>query len=136
MANEWTLWAAIVAIVEEDTGASGLVGIFGKPHPLVLWGDSGMNSKPILVASMGVRSTVSATDRQWVIPITFNAIGGAASNELLLRGLDRLELILTANNLAAKGVDAAPFVRRRRSLPELTMGGQREASEIDFRLKR
>ena len=137
MANEWTLWAAIVAIVKADTGPGGIVTLLGQAAPLKQWGDPGMSARPIIAGSLGERTPLSPTEGHYRVPVTFDVFADPGSGDLPMRTLDRLEVVLTAVNLAAQGVDAAPFVRRRRSLPQMTtQGGQREAVDIDFLMTR
>lgn len=135
MANEWSLWAAIVAIVEDDTGVGGIVTMMGKTHPLVQWGDSGMNTYPIITGLLGTRRHLSPTEKRDMVPVTFDVFVPDGTGDLAIRVLDRIEARMTNVTLAAEGVDVAVFRRERRSLPQLAPG-QREAVDIDFLMTR
>lgn len=136
MANEWTLWLAVVAIVEADTGVGGIVTLTAKPTPLVPWGHPLMTTLPIIAGSRGESRPLSPDNGKLVVPMTFDVFAKLQSADLPTTVRDRLEAVLTYDNLLARGVDAAPTVRRRRSLPELEQGGQREAVDIDFLMTR
>ena len=136
MANEWTLWVAIVRIVEADTGVGGVRTLMGKAHPLVMWGDAGMNTLPIIAGSRGESRPLSPDEDRLIVPMTFDVFMAGGTGSLPTTVRDRIEAVLTYGNLLARGVDAAPTVRRRRSLPELEQGGQREAVDIDFLMTR
>lgn len=136
MANEETLWAAIVAILEGDSGAGGVRTLIGKAHPLVAWGDPGMNTLPIVVGSRRPSRLLSPSESSLLAPFTFDVFTTWGAGDLAIRVRDRIETILTSPALKARNVDAAVFHRERRSLPELEQGGQREALDIDFLITR
>ena len=140
--NEHDVMVAVMEIVEADTSTGSTKGITvltSKASPLIVWGDRGMNNRPII------------TWRAYAIPrhgskdaLNIKAeldIFAEANNSGLEEKIgDRLEAILTQANLSSTArtnpVDVAPTMTARRSLPELEEGRRRLLVEFDLRFNR
>lgn len=141
MANETTLWNAIVEIVEADSTTVGIPGLLGKANPLVAWGDRGMNDRPIIAAYTAVLTPRQGSVDQLQIAATFDIFIDDDSTGLAASVGDRLEDILTntefSSSVRTVSVDAAPQADPvRRYQPELDEGRTRLTLDWEFRLTR
>ena len=142
--NEYDLRNALFEIVEADSSTTtprGLTVIMGTTHPMVRWGDRGMNTRPIItylgpnaVPRRGAKDAL-LVDGQFDIWVESNSTG------LEERIADRLEAIITQTNLAStkrtNPVDVAPTLRARRDLSTLAEEGARRLTiEIELRFNR
>jgi len=141
MANETTLWNAIVEIIEADSTTVGVPGLIGKTHPLVNWGSRGMNQRPIIAAYLATHTPRRGSRDALQIGATFDVF--VDDNSTGLAGLvgDRLETILTNTEFQSTArtvaVDAAPReAPLRRYQPELDEGRTRLTLDWEFRLNR
>jgi len=143
VANETTLWNAIVEIVEADSTTIGIPGLIGKAHPLVNWGSRGMNQRPIVAAYTAVMTPRKSSRDQLVVQTTFDVFVDDDSTGLAAKVGDRLEAILINSVLNSTStarsytVDAAPQAApSRRYQPELDEGRTRLTLDWEFRLNR
>jgi len=130
VANENDLWNACVALAEADTGGGGLVALSGKSNPLVQWGDSGMNSRPIVAGQLSPVRPRSPTGTHLNVSARFSAFVDGDDAGLETDLLDRLEAILTQPAFDAQGLDVAVVSRGRRDLAPLEQGSRRKDLEL------
>lgn len=136
MANEQTLWTAIVSLVEADTGTGGLVELTARTNPLVEWSDIGLNTRPITAGIL-----LDITPRPpTAVPLTirgrFSALVDASDAGIESDLLDRLEAVLTNPAFTSLGLDVAVYVRRRRDNSPLERGARRKDMDLDFEYDR
>lgn len=128
MAN---LWNSLVEIAEASTR---LTTMTGKAHPLLLWGDRGMESLPIIA---GTPMTITPLQGAEIWHFQLDAYGpgwdGVASRLASeLRNVITRDAFLSPNR--SHPADALPVGFHTRTWPQLDEGRERVTLEFDVRL--
>jgi len=138
--NEWDVWVALFEIAKGDTGAGGLATLSGKTYPLLRWGDRGMNSMPVIVGFFPTGTPTKGPKDALRLGLQLDYYTETDSAGLAWDMADRMETVFTQTNLASTGrtkpVDAIPYLRSRRDLPELDEGRIRVQQEWEIRFNR
>lgn len=140
MANEFSLWRAIVEVAEADGttgGSTGIVGITGKANPMRKDGDRGQDTlRPIITHLFPAGDFRSGTKDAVILTGQFNARVENDSTGTAEALLDRVEAIMTHSNLnstaRATPVDVIMYFRGRREFTEQDEGRRTVTLEVDY----
>lgn len=138
--NEHDLHVALVEIFEADTGSGGLVGLTGQTYPLRRWGDRGQLDLPnstaegiVTIFFPVISENTVKSDR---VATQFDIWTAPSSTGRAWKIADRIEAVVTNTALGSTArsnpVDAAPYFRTRRDLPELSEGRTRVTLEAEM----
>lgn len=123
-------------IAETFANSTRLVGLTGKAQPVVRWGDHGMNDRPIVTFMIVSGRYRGGTKDALVYRAQFDVFVEPSSTGIEEAIADEIEAVLTNSNLGSTArtnpVDAAPYLRSRREIPELDEGRRRLTLEYDL----
>jgi len=128
------------SIAETFAASKTLTTLTGKAQPVVRWGDRGMNDRPIITYFVPSSRIRRGTKDGFVFTTQFDVWVEPDSTGTEEAIADEIEAVFTHSNLNSTArtypVDAAPYLRQRREVPEMDEGRRRLLMEFECWMNR